>query len=152
MHNRSLIFQIFTSVFFFFSLVYGYSQSAEKPFIYGDPLPDAPELAVRGEHSVGVQTLELINENQVDILNSGKGKDTLYNRPLTIEVWYPAEVASESSASIAYEEVMGNANTPDRPIIPFIFLGRASRDANAKYSSEAYPLVIVSHGYTGSAI
>ena len=150
MRNRYLIFQISTFVFFFFSLADGYSQSAEKPFIYGDPLPDAPELAVRGEHSVGVQTLELINENQVDILNSRKGNDTLYNRPLTIEVWYPAEVASESSASIAYEEVMGNANTPDRPIIPFTFLGRASRDAKAKYSSEAYPLVIVSHGYTGS--
>lgn len=94
--------------------------------------------------------MELINKNQVDILNYVKGNDTLYNRPLTIEVWYPAEVASESSASIAYEEVMGNANSADRPIIPFTFLGRASRDANAKYSSEAYPLVIVSHGYTGS--
>jgi len=150
MRNRYLIFQISTFVFFFFSLADGYSQSAEKPFIYGDPLPDAPELAVRGELSVGVQTLGLINENQVDILNSRKGNDTLYNRPLTIEVWYPAEVASESSTSIAYEEVMGNANTPDRPIIPFTFSGRASRDAKAKYSSEAYPLVIVSHGYTGS--
>ena len=150
MPNRHLIFKISVFVFFLFSLAYAYSQAAEKPFIYGDLLPDAPELAVRGEHSVGVQTLELINENQLDILNYSKGKDTLYNRPLTIEVWYPAEVTSESSTLISYEEVMGNANSADRPIIPFTFLGRASRDANAEYSSEAYPLLIVSHGYTGS--
>jgi len=150
MPNRHLIFKISVFVFFLFSLTYTYSQSAEKPFIYGDLLPDAPELAVRGEHSVGVQTLELINENQLDILNYSKGKDTLYNRPLTIEVWYPAEVTSESSTLIAYEEVMGNANSADRPIIPFTFLGRASRDAKAEYSGEAYPLLIVSHCYTGS--
>ena len=61
MPNRHLIFKISVFVFFLFSLAYAYSQAAEKPFIYGDLLPDAPELAVRGEHSVGVQTLELIN-------------------------------------------------------------------------------------------
>jgi hypothetical protein len=134
MRYRTLRFQITSFVFYFFSLAYCYSQSSEKPFVYGDMLPDAPELAERGAYQVGVQTLELINENQIDILNYSKGTDTLYHRPLTIEVWYPAEANPESGALLAYEEVMGNANTPGRPIIPFTFFGRATRDAKARYN------------------
>jgi predicted dienelactone hydrolase len=150
MRYRTLRFQITSFVFYFFSLAYCYSQSSEKPFVYGDMLPDAPELAERGAYQVGVQTLELINENQIDILNYSKGTDTLYHRPLTIEVWYPAEANPESGALLAYEEVMGNANTPGRPIIPFTFFGRATRDAKARYNDAPFPLIIVSHGYTGS--
>lgn len=150
MRNRSLLTQLSTFVFYFFTFTYCYSQSPEKSFVYGDMLPDAPELAARGEYPVGVKTLELVNKNQIDILNYGKGADSLYDRPLTVEVWYPAEAASGSSASVTYEEVMGNANTPGRPIIPFTFSGRAARDAKAKYNDAPFPLVIVSHGYTGS--
>jgi predicted dienelactone hydrolase len=150
MHYRSLLFQLFTSVFYFFSSVYCYSQSTEKPFVYGDMLPDAPELAARGEYAVGVQTIDLLHENQIDILNYGKSSDSLYDRPLKVEIWYPATSDAETGSLIAYDEVMGNANTPGRPIIPFSFLGRATRDAKGLYSDEPYPLIIVSHGYTGS--
>lgn len=127
-----------------------FSQNAENTFVYGDFLPDAPELAARGEYLVGVRTLNLIHENQIDILNYGKGTDSLYDRPLTIEVWYPAELATDSEALISYEDVLGNANTPGRPIIPFTFLGRASRDAIPHVSDGPFPLIIVSHGFTGS--
>lgn len=150
MSNRSLFLSISTFVIVLFSYSIGYGQSTEKPFVYGDLLPDAPELASRGEYAVGVQTVDLIHENQIDILNYGKTSDTLYNRPLKIEVWYPAEGGSGSNEFIAYEEVMGNANTPGRPIIPFTFLGRAKRSAKPNYSTGSYPLIIVSHGYTGS--
>ncbi len=122
------------------------AQSTE--FLYGDALPDAPELAVRGTHQVGVRTLDIVNPNQIDILNSKDGKDPLYNRSLTIEVWYPAETTTE--ASVIYEEVMGIRNDSLRPLIPFTFKGRAIRNAKPKSTSEAYPLVVVSHGYVGS--
>ena len=137
-------------IFSFFIALISFSQEAEKTFVYGDLLPDAPELAARGEFGVGVQTVDLVHEDQIDILNYGKGADSLYDRPLKIEVWYPAEITSDSEELIQYDEVMGNANTPDRPIIPFTFLGRAIRNAKPVLSDEPYPLIIVSHGYTGS--
>lgn len=136
--------------FFFIISTNCLSQDGEKTFVYGDLLPDAPELAARGEFSVGVQTLNLVNEDQIDILNYSGDADSLYDRSLTIEIWYPAETVSDSSTLIQYEEVMGNANNPERPIIPFTFLGRASRNARPVVNGAPYPLIIVSHGYTGS--
>jgi len=133
-------------------LSFCYSQSAENIFVYGDLLPDAPELAGRGDYSVGVQTIDLIHKDQIDILNYGKDLDSLYNRPLKVEVWYPAEVSDEGEEFVMYEDVLGNANSPDRPIIPFTFPGRASRGANPERSGGPYPLIIVSHGYTGSRL
>lgn len=129
-----------------------YCQSLENTFVYGDLLPDAPELAARGEYSVGVQTIDFINKNQLDILNYGEEADSLYDRPLRVEVWYPAESSGENEKLITYRDVMGNANSTDRPIIPFTFLGRAVRDAKPELINRPYPLVIVSHGYTGSRL
>jgi predicted dienelactone hydrolase len=137
-------------VLFLNTFTFIFAQSPTKPFIYGDLLPDAPELASRGEYTVGVQTLDLIHANQLDILNYGKGPDSLYNRPLKIEVWYPAEAKSGADELISYDEVMGQNGNPTRPIIPFTFLGRAIRNAKPAYSDDSYPLIIVSHGYTGS--
>ncbi|EAZ80378.1 alpha/beta hydrolase family protein [Algoriphagus machipongonensis] len=135
---------------FFFTYTISFAQAQSEPFIYGDLLPDAPELAAGGEYSVGVRTLDFVNENQLDILNYGKGDDSLYNRPLKVEVWYPSKNSNKSDELISYDEVMGQNGSPTRPIIPFTFLGRASRDANPLYSDGSFPLVIVSHGYTGS--
>lgn len=136
--------------FFLFSLTVSLGQSSTSNFVYGDPLPDAPELSARGEYAVGVQTIDLVHKNQIDILNYEKGKDSLYNRPLKIEVWYPAELSAGTSNLISYDEVMGQNGSPTRPIIPFTFSGRATRDAKAIKNPDAFPLVIVSHGYTGS--
>src|SRR5215467_1155138 len=63
---------------------------SESPFSV--PPKDAPELAPRGEYAVGVRTVEIKNPGQPDILNFDKatGKAPLYDRPLTVEVWYPA--------------------------------------------------------------
>lgn len=122
----------------------------QNEFLYGDALPDAPELATRGDYKVGVRTLNLVNKNQVDILNSKDGVDPLYDRPLTLEVWYPAFVANEIEQSVTYVEVMGTANDSLRPLVPFTFKGRAMRDEAPLTSDGAFPLVIVSHGYVGS--
>jgi len=147
--TKKHLFSGFLSFFIFaISITLSFGQSTAKPFVYGDLLPDAPELAARGEYAVGVQTLDLIHKNQLDILNYGKGGDSLYNRPLKIEVWYPANAVSTDL--ITYDEVMGQNGSPTRPIVPFTFLGRATRNAKPVTTAEAFPLVIVSHGYTGS--
>lgn len=123
--------------------------TAQHEFVYGDMLPDAPELSARGEHTVGVRTLNLIHKNQVDILNSKGGKDAVYDRPLTVEIWYPADVPAGTEAAVIYEEVMGTRGDTLRPLIPFTFKGRALRDAKPE-SGTKFPLIVVSHGYVGS--
>jgi len=123
-----------------------------QEFLYGDPLPDAPELSLRGPHRIGVRTLNFVNEGQIDILNSKAGSDAIYDRPLTVEVWYPANAVEESETSVIYEEVMGTRGDTLRPLTPFSFKGRAFRNAVPKQTdgAAAFPLVIVSHGYVGS--
>lgn len=124
------------------------AHAQSREFIYGDALPDAPELSTRGDFNVGVQTIDLVNPNQVDILNSKDGNDPLYNRAITIEVWYPASI-SEDAKAVVYDEVMGTANDSLRPLTPFTFNGRAYRDAQP-ITGSTFPLIIVSHGYVGS--
>ena len=52
--------------------------------------PDAPELAAYGAHVIGVQTLDFVHAAQIDIVNTTADSEPLYDRPLTVEVWYPA--------------------------------------------------------------
>ena len=128
------------------------AQPASVAFIDGDPLPNAPDLAARGTFSVGVRTVDLIHKDQVDVLHGKDGKHPHYDRPLTLEIWYPARVAANKPATVTYESVFGRSNDPKRPLVPFTFTGRASRDAEPDGSGGAYPLVIVSHGYPGSRL
>jgi len=127
-----------------------WGQTDPAAVFYGDLLPDAPSLAARGEYQVGVRTLQLKNPNQIDLLNSTKDQEVYYDRPLTVEIWYPARLEEGAKEMVVYNEVMGNFNSPDRPLIPFTFNGRAAREAAVFPSNAPYPLIIVSHGYTGS--
>lgn len=128
------------------------AQNPADGFIDGDTLPNSPKLAGRGTYAVGVQTLKLVHPAQVDVLHKQDGKHPLYDRPLTLEIWYPARVPANKPMLVTYEEVLGRSNDPKRPLIPYTFMGRASRDAEPDLSGGAYPLVIVSHGYPGSRL
>ncbi|MEP7267662.1 MAG: dienelactone hydrolase [Saprospiraceae bacterium] len=125
---------------------------SDSLFINGDGLPDAPELSKRGEYQVGVRTLDFINKHQIDILNSKNGRDTFYDRPLKVEIWYPALIPEGKNQLASYEDVLGSIMDSTRPLIPFTFSGRALRDAQPDLKPQAYPLIIVSHGYTGSRV
>jgi predicted dienelactone hydrolase len=125
------------------------SAEAIQEFVFGDLRPDAPELAARGEYGVGVQTLTLTNPDQVDILNvTEEDPEPIYDRTLTVEVWYPAEV-EDPTATITYEETLGRVDNPDS-LVPFAFNGRAERDAAIMEPDTPFPLIVVSHGYPGS--
>jgi predicted dienelactone hydrolase len=116
------------------------------------PPSDAPELAARGKLSVGVQTISLIHRNQVDILHFDKetGKTPLYDRPLKVEVWYPAQIpAGAREETIYWMPVPGGHGFHGSPV--FDVPDKALRDAPPMTGMPApYPLVIVSHGYPGS--
>jgi predicted dienelactone hydrolase len=128
------------------------AQANSESFIVGDALPDAPELSARGTYKVGVQTLDFVNKGQIDILKSKKGVDTTYDRPLKVEVWYPAVLSEGAKEMITYDEVLGMSSDLKRPLIPFTFMGRASKNAPPQYADGNFPLVIVSHGYVGSRL
>ncbi|MFK7879742.1 alpha/beta hydrolase family protein [Roseobacter sp.] len=103
--------------------------------------PDAPELAVYGVFPIGVQTLELVHTNQVDIVNADDDSLPEYDRPLTAEVWYPAVQGTESGGE--YRAFLRDGKTE------VTLTGRAARDA-APAAGEKFPLIIISHGYPGN--
>jgi predicted dienelactone hydrolase len=109
--------------------------------------PDAPELAAYGQYAIGVKTLEIINPQQIDFANVEPAKPSLekqpiYDRPLTLEVWYPAIMDSQGNTSL--EVYLRDGKT-------LVSLqGKAVRDAKPLISSQKYPLVLISHGYPGN--
>ncbi|MDX8353695.1 alpha/beta hydrolase family protein [Cognatiyoonia sp. IB215182] len=104
--------------------------------------PDAPELAAFGEHKIGVTTMSFTNPDQIDVVNTNETDEPpLYDRSLTVEVWYPAvenTVAGGTYTAILRDGV-GTAE----------LIGQAARNA-APDTSETYPLVVISHGYPGN--
>lgn len=120
--------------------------------LYGDARPDAPSLAARGEFAVGVRTLDVLHRDQLNVLAIDAAHPApRYDRPLRVEVWYPAQLQAGEEQLTTYRDVLGaGANDPKRPNTAFEFAGRALRDARP--SAGRYPLVIVSHGYPGSRL
>lgn len=106
--------------------------------------PDAPELATPGPHRIGVTTLHAVNPGQPEIARAVAGRPLpIYDRPLTLEVWYPAEVAPGTPPS-PYENVL----LRDGETVTTLH-GQAVRDA-APTATGPCPLVILSHGYPGN--
>ncbi|GAB5551969.1 MAG: hypothetical protein Sapg2KO_15600 [Saprospiraceae bacterium] len=146
----TLSFLAFVSLLFLGNILIAQTSENMPAFIFGDALPDAPELAPRGDYPIGVRTLEVVNPSQLDFAKAKEGKVPTYDRPLTLEVWYPAIIPEGQVALTEYTDMLGRPNTEERPLTPFTFQGRALRDAKLDRSDQAFPLVIVSHGYPGS--
>lgn len=107
--------------------------------------PDAPELAAYGSLAIGVRTVEVVNPNQIDILKidpkAPKPEELpRYDRPLTLEIWYPAKdgVSGETSFTAFIRDGKTEA----------AISGKAVRDADP--AAGTFPLVLVSHGYPGN--
>jgi predicted dienelactone hydrolase len=93
--------------------------------------PDAPALAKRGPHPVGVQT------HQLDMpIEAG-----LAPRCLTSEIWYPALEGTKPGTN--YKTLLRDGLTPVK------YTGSACRDAQPAQDMHA-PLVVLSHGYPGN--
>lgn len=102
--------------------------------------PDAPVLAARGPLEVGVTTMTLVNTDQPDVLGAPGARG---DRPLTVEIWYPA--TGVPAGGTAYENV-AMANSAET----ITLYGSAGREAAPDRSGAPYPLVIISHGYPGN--
>ncbi len=107
--------------------------------------PDAPELAAYGEHAIGVRSISLINPQQIDIVTLSAAEDKpdplpRYDRPLTLEIWYPAAQPAKGSQEL--QAFLRDGKTEVN------LQGRAHRDATP--AAERFPLVLISHGYPGN--
>ena len=107
--------------------------------------PDAPTLAAYGEYAIGVRTLEMSNPGQLDILRMDASQPEpanlpRYDRPLTVEIWYPAKPGQkgETTLRVYLRDAITEVDIE----------GKAIR--NAAPSVGNYPLIIISHGYPGN--
>lgn len=113
--------------------------------------PDAPELAALGTYDIGVRTMVVIDSGRPDVVTAlAPGFDTLagepvpmYDRPLTVEVWYPADLPPAMVPRTQYIATTGDPGVVDT------LTGRAVRDAIASHQGP-FPLVILSHGSPGN--
>lgn len=110
-------------------------------------LPSAPALAAYGDMPVGVRQIEMTNPDQINIIAidpAAEKPDPLprYDRPLTVELWYPA--AADATGATTFKAFLRDGTTE------VDIEGRAMRDAAPATPEDAYPLVIISHGYPGN--
>jgi len=109
--------------------------------------PDAPELSAYGPLAVGVRQIELVNKNQIDIvaIDPAAPKPAelpRYDRPLTVEMWYPAAEGATGDTSLKAYLRDGTTEVT--------LQGRAMRDAAPASVDAPLPLVLMSHGYPGN--
>lgn len=115
--------------------------------------PDAPALALPGAYPAGVTTLSMTHPGQIDPLNGAPvgNEPPRRDRELTIELWYPSRCCADGLTH--YDDVLGSGpGDTQRPLRPFRFPGRATRNAAPDPAADPAPLVILSHGYPGSRV
>ncbi len=103
--------------------------------------PDAPALAPYGMFAIGVQTLTATIPDSIDVLGIEDENVPRYDRPLTLEVWYPAELGTVQGGSYTAKLRDG--------VTEVTLTGRAARDA-VPASGAQFPLIVISHGYPGN--
>lgn len=109
--------------------------------------PLAPELAAYGPLPVGVRTVNAVDRQRVDVLQTRPGGATARaDRALVFEVWYPATLAPGQTTGGDYR------TTARDPAMPVVLHGRAVRDAAPAATGAPYPLVVISHGYPGNRL
>ncbi|GAK33163.1 hypothetical protein JCM17846_19480 [Iodidimonas nitroreducens] len=115
-----------------------------SPFAAGAfPPSDAPELAARGDYAVGYSGLTLVNPDQPDPQSGGRA-----DRSLDLAIWYPAKALPDQKQEITYRSPTPFTPTIDPADLPAEITrqGRAILDGEP-VRGEAFPLLVVSHGY-----
>ena len=89
---------------------------------------------------MGVSTITAVDYER---LNTGNFVTNI-RRPLVLEVWYPAQLTASSGAGIS----KATYRNVTRLQQPFELQGEAYRDVTA-VSEGQFPLIFLSHGFTG---
>ena len=121
----------------FISAIIISSSAVSAEDLYTNQPPVTPELAFAGPYDVGVSTISAIDHGRLNTTNF----ITTTERPLVLEVWYPADLSAPSASKATYKNVT-------RLQQPFELQGDAYRNA-AAVSNGQFPIVLLSHGFTG---
>ncbi|MGH4038225.1 MAG: alpha/beta hydrolase family protein [Sphaerochaeta sp.] len=117
--------------------------------ILGDATSGAPELAYRGEYVIGYREIQVVNPSQIDVLSSTEDNVApIYDRPITLGIWYPADVSEDTVQLCEYTDHYGRIDQGN--LEPFTLMGRAVKEAEPLKSEGPFPLIVISHGYPGS--
>ena len=103
--------------------------------------PDAPALAPYGPYAIGVRTETVTLPDSIDVLGIDGDDVPRYDRPLTLEIWYPAAIGTEAGGT--YTATLRDGQTKAT------LTGRAARGADPA-AQGPFPLVLLSHGYPGN--
>ena len=105
---------------------------------------DAPELARLGDAGVGYRVLQMVHARQPDVLatDPATGKVPLADRPVTVDLWYPAQTTPDMPRGF-YAGTL--SSEPPLPRAAFRVPALAVNDAQPLPGP--FPLVVVSHGY-----
>ena len=106
------------------------AQTLYKPF----PADVMPSLSEKGNYDVGVKTVEAAYPVKVKDIAGNE-----VERSLTLEVWYPAASSAQKTTYIN-ETRSGQV---------FEVQADASRDAPIANADTNFPVIVISHGYTG---
>ena len=119
--------------------------------LWAFPLYDMPEPP--GNYAIGTETYDFTETGTIEIYGDAKGE----NRRIKVQVWYPAE-STEGLERVPWLEdgrVVARALASEMKAPKFILdhtkdvLSNAYADAPMSRVSETYPIVILSHGWTG---
>jgi len=99
-------------------------------------------LAAPGAHAVGVETRELVNPGQPDVMAALQGRTERRDRVLVVEHWYPG--VKGTGQVEPYGTLLRDGRTR------VLLHGGAFRGAQAVPGD--FPLVILSHGYPGNRL
>ena len=99
----------FPSLFSFYFGKLGFRKKVKRQeypqFIFGDALPDAPELAARGKYKVGVRTLDFHQSPTSRCFKNQRWHSPHFMiRPLKVEVWYPALLKTKEIEVVQYND------------------------------------------------
>lgn len=120
-------------------LVIATCTSVNAEHLYKPEPPTLPKFAYVGKYQVGVSTLTLTKANSLSMTDFS----SLQDRQLKVELWYPANVGTNTNKAV-YQSVT-------RLHKPFTISGNAYRNAK-KLTNKSFPLVVISHGYTGDRV
>ena len=115
------------------------------------PVPSLPEPT--GPYSVGVTSFEWVDDTRLETL----APETSENRKIMVQVWYPAEIDSDSQLAPYMEQmdVTGPVLASQFGLPDFLFdhiiLAKTHSYLNVPLSAKenSYPVLVFSHGWTG---
>jgi len=106
-----------------------------------------------GPYSVGTTSFEWVDENRIETLSP----DSVENRKIMVQVWYPAEIQADSQLAPYMEQldITGPVLATQFSLPGFLFdhiaLAKTHAYLNVPVSDSEgrYPVLVFSHGWTG---